>query len=65
MSLHNFIIVVSILIGHNLVKVSRAYNVSDIQALREYLFENSSYDRRVRPAINQSEFTKVSFKPIH
>ena len=65
MPFHKFMILVSILIGYNLVKVSRAYNVSDIQALREYLFENSSYDRRVRPAINQSEFTKVSFKSVH
>ena len=37
-----------------------SYNISDMQALRKHLFEDSGYNKKVRPVINQSELTEVS-----
>ena len=38
-----------------------SYNISDVQALRKHLFEDSGYDWRIRPSINQSKYTEVKF----
>ena len=48
----------SVLLLQSLVSVD-SYNISDVQALRKHLFEDSGYDWRIRPSINQSKYTEV------
>ena len=42
-----------------IVSLCKGHNITEVQALREYLFDNSNYNRHVRPAVNQSKPTKV------
>lgn len=47
------------LVSLALTGIAECHNISDIRALRKHLFENTGYDRRMRPAVNQSEPTEV------
>ena len=40
-------------------KVFFAQSADDVVSLRRHLFENTSYDSSVRPAVNQSSLTEV------
>ena len=42
-----------------MMKMFFAQSADDVVRLRRHLFENTSYDSSVRPAVNQSSLTEV------
>ena len=47
-----------------MVKMTSSQSATDVISLRKHLFENSSYDRSVRPAQKQTNLTEVEGKYV-
>ena len=43
----------------SMTKMASSQTASDVITLRKHLFDNSSHDRSVRPALKQTDLTEV------
>ena len=43
----------------------RAYSLTDVKNLKDELFNNTQYDRKIRPTLDQTKATEAGFLPYY